>query len=79
MSKQILITEKLSTTQDVVRAVASAVYPRTRALPHTLDGLADVLREYDIHTITAAHWSLDAHATARVLEVLRDNAVRLYL
>ncbi|WP_018341213.1 hypothetical protein [Corynebacterium caspium] len=77
MPKQILITGPLNTSEDVTKAVASAVYPPNRRLPRTLDGLADVIREYGITTIVCAAWHLPARQSQLVLAVLQDNGVSL--
>lgn len=72
-----MIHEEVATVGDVNAAIAKQIYPEDRRAPTTLDGLADMLREYGVRRVIATFWSLTPRDTQRVEAVFDDLGVEL--
>ncbi|PXY06451.1 hypothetical protein [Corynebacterium striatum] len=75
---KVLITQPLESREDLYAALGTIRGCDACMAPRNLDALADFLREHKVETIVASAWKLSTTDTAAVLEVLRDNGVRLF-
>ncbi|MCZ9308220.1 hypothetical protein ACUY3K_05855 [Corynebacterium uberis] len=74
---RILITAPVTTRAEFFSELAHATYEPGRQAPRTLDGMADLLKEFQVRTIICANWSLPAADAAAIRRVLSDLSVAL--
>lgn len=75
--RDILLTERVGTVRELCAAIAEQLYDATRPTPTNLDGLADVLKEFNVTRVTATFWMLSHRDTLRVEKMLGDLGVEL--
>lgn len=75
----IIITEPITSPQDLFRQVARAAWQTAHPTPTNLDGLADLLKEAEVDTILCAHWRMPRAEADRVQTVFDDLGVKLKL